>query len=68
MPYARTAYAPYYPPVAPLTDELTATVKATAREILTAPSLFKLLASKQRKTLGYLPKGVTHPSEDMLQA
>ena len=42
-------------------------VKATAREILNAPSLLLFLASKQRNTLGGLPEGVKHLAAALLQ-
>ena len=67
LPYATMAQAPYPPPVAQLTDNLVATAKATAREILSAPSLLLFLAIKQRKTLGGLPEGVRHPAADLLR-
>ena len=46
------AQAPYPPPVNSPTDDLTATA---------------FLASKQRNTLGNLPKGVKHPVAALLQ-
>ena len=67
LPYTTTAQAPYPPPVDSLTDDLLATVKANAREILNAPSLLLFLTSKQRNTLGGLPKGVKHPVAALLQ-
>ena len=66
LPYATTAQAPYPPPVDSPTDDLAALAKATAREILEAPSLLSFLASKQRKTLGGLPEGVKHPASALL--
>ena len=61
------AQAPYPPPVDSTTDDLAATDKATAREILEALSLMSFLASKQRKILGGLPEGVKHPAADLLR-
>ena len=60
------AQAPYPQPVDSPTDDLADTAKATAREILKAPSLLSFLASKQRNTLGGLPKGVKHPAVALL--
>ena len=57
----------YPPPIDSPTDALAATAKATAREILEAPSLLSFLASKQRKTLGGLPEGVKHPAAALLK-
>ena len=68
LPYATTAQAPYPPSVAPLTYDLETTAKGTAREVLSTPSLLSLLSSKQRKTLGGLPKGVTLLSAYLLQS
>ena len=51
-----------------MTDNLAVTAKATTREILSTPSLLLFLASKQRKKLGVLIKGVKHPAEDLLPA
>ena len=62
LPYATMADAPYPLPVHSPTDDLEATAKATAREILKAPSFLSLLASKQKKTLGGRPEGVKHPA------
>ena len=62
-----TEQGPHPPPVYPLADDLEATDNANAREILSAPSLLSLLASKQRKTLGGLPEGVRHPDADLLR-
>ena len=67
LPYTTTAHAPYPPPVDSLTDDLAATAKATAREILNAPSLLLFLTSKQRNTLVGLTKGVKHPVAALLQ-
>ena len=67
LPYTTTAQAPYPPPVDSQTDDVSATSKATAREILNAPSLLLVLTSKQRNTLGGLPKRVKHPVADLLQ-
>ena len=67
LPYATTAQAPYPLPINSPTDDLAATAKATAREILKAPSLLSFLASNQRKTLGGLPKGVKHTAADLLK-
>ena len=47
LTYATTLQAPYSPPVATLADDLEATAKATAREILSATSLLSLFAYKQ---------------------
>ena len=66
LPYATTGQAPYPLPVAPLTDKLAATAKATVREILIAPSILSFLASKQRKTLRGLPKGVMYLAADLI--
>ena len=55
--YAMRAQAPYPPPVESPMDDLAATSKATAREMLKAPSLLSFLESKQRKTLGGLTEG-----------
>ena len=55
------------PPVDSPTDVLAATAKATAREILKAPSLLLFLSSKQRNTLGGLPKGVENPAAALLR-
>ena len=41
--------------------------KASVREILNAPSLLLFLASKQRKTLGGLHKGVKHPAAALIR-
>ena len=41
--------------------------KAITREILNAPSLLSFLTSKQRNTLGGLPKGVKNPATALLQ-
>ena len=68
LPYATTAQAPYPPPVAQIMGYLADTTKATAREILSAPSLLSFLASKELKTLVGLPNGVTHPAADLLWA
>ena len=62
------AQASYPLPVAPLTDKLADKAKATARKILSVPSLLSFLASKQWNTLVGLPEGVTHPAADLLQA
>ena len=48
-------------------DDLAAMAKATAREILTAPSLLSFLASKERNTLGGLTKGVKHPDAALIR-
>ena len=66
--YATREHASYPPSIAPLIDNLVATAKSTAREILSTPSLVLFLASKQHNTLGGLPEGVTHPAADLLQA
>ena len=63
-----TGQSPYPPPVAPLTDDLEATAKATTREILSATSLMSLLAIKQYKTPGGLPEGVTYLAVDLLRS
>ena len=68
LPYATTVQAPYPPPIDSPNDDLAATAKATAREILEAPYLLSFLTSKQRKTLGGLPEGVKHPAADLLKA
>ena len=67
IPYVTMAQAPYPPPVEPPTDDLADTAKATAREIINAPSLLSFLASNQRNTLGGLSKGVNNPAADLLQ-
>ena len=67
LPCATTAQSPYLLPVDLPTDDLAATAKATAREILKAPSLLLFLASKQRNTLGSLYKGVKHPTAALLK-
>ena len=61
------AQAPYPLPVDSLTENLVATAKATAREIITAPSLLLFLISKQMHTLGGLPNGVKHPDTALIQ-
>ena len=63
-----TSQAPYPPPMANPTDDLAATAKATAREILSAPSILSFLSSKQQKTLGSLPEGVMHLAASLLQS
>ena len=68
LPYAMMAQAPYPPPVAPLSDELAATDKATSREILRAPSLLSFFSSKQGKTLGGLSERAKHLSVDLLRS
>ena len=67
LPYATISQVPYPPPVASPTNDLVATANATAREILNAPSLLSLLASKRRNTLGGLPNGVKHPAAALLR-
>ena len=67
LPYAATEQAPNPPPNNSPTDDLAATDKATAKEILKAPSLLSFLAIKQRNTLGGMPKGVKHPAAALLQ-
>ena len=54
--------------MATLPDDLADTAKATAREILGAPSLLSLFASKQQKTLGILSEGVRHPDASLIQS
>ena len=61
------AQAAYPPPVDALMNDLAATAKSTAREILTAPSLLSSLTIKQRNTLGGLTEGVKHPAAALIQ-
>ena len=68
LPYATLAQAPYPPLVNSPMDDLAATAKATAREILKAHFLLLFLASKKRNTLGGLPKVTKHPAAALLQS
>ena len=68
LPHAKTAHAPYHPPISPLTDYLAATAKETTRENFSALSLLSLLDSKQWKTLVSLPEGETHPAANLLRS
>ena len=67
MPYDTTAQAPYPTPTESLTDDLSVTAKATAREIVCAPSLLSFLSSKQQKTLGSLIEGIRQPAVTLIQ-
>ena len=67
LTYTVMAQTTYPLPVNPPMDDLAAMANATAREILNAPSLLSFLTSKQRNTLGGLPKRVKHPSTALLQ-
>ena len=53
--------------MATLADDLVATAKATAREIINAQYFLLFFASKQRKILASLPEGVRHPSAALVQ-
>ena len=68
LPYDTMAQAPYPPPAADPTDDLAATPKATASEIISVPSLLSFLASKQWKTLGSLSEGIRYPSASLIQS
>ena len=50
------------------TDDQAATSKATAREILNAPSILLFLSSKQRETIGSLLEEVRHPAASLIQS
>ena len=67
LPYATMAQEPYPPPTITPTDDLSATTKASVREILSAPSFLSFLDSKQRNTLGSLPEEVRNTSAALIK-
>ena len=62
------AQVPYPPPAAPSADNLLATAKATAEEILNKSSLLVFIVSRKRGTLYMLPLVVFYPEASLLQS